>query len=145
MSSTNIDYQIIHYQGDTFVLQFDYLNDDNTAINLSGCTGNMHIKRSSQSTKLVCELTHNYPTGVFGISGSSGGDFIYGSGNTGTTGGISFNYGGITGAVYISSDANTVSNIPSGRHFYDLEVVFPSNETKTILNGTFELAREVTR
>ncbi len=71
--------------------------------------------------------------------------FFYGSGNTGNTGGISFNYDGITGAVYISIDANTVSNIPSGRHFYDLEVVFPSNEVKTILNGTFELAREVTR
>tara|TARA_R110002051_G_scaffold323451_1_gene417121 strand:+ start:165 stop:599 length:435 start_codon:yes stop_codon:yes gene_type:complete len=144
MSSTNIDYQIIHYQGDTFVLQFNYLNDDNTAIDLTGSTGNMHIKRSPKSTKLVCELTNNYPTGVFGISGSCG-DFSYGLGKTGTTGGISFNYDGITGAVYISIDASTVSNIPAGRHFYDLEVVFPPNEVKTILNGTFELAKEVTR
>ena len=145
MSSTNIDYQIVHYQGDTFVLQFNYLNDDNTAIDLTGCTGNMHIKRSPESSKLVCELINKFPTGVFGISGSSGGDFVYGSGNTGNTGGISFNYDGITGAVYISIDATTVSRIPAGRHFYDLEVVFPSNEVKTILNGTFELAKEVTR
>ncbi len=76
MSSTNIDYQIVHYQGDTFVLQFNYLNDDNTAIDLTGCTGNMHIKRSPESSKLVCELINKFPTGVFGISGSSGGDFF---------------------------------------------------------------------
>tara|TARA_R100001015_G_C4620980_1_gene178065 strand:+ start:901 stop:1335 length:435 start_codon:yes stop_codon:yes gene_type:complete len=144
MSSTNIDYQIVHYQGDTFVLQFNYLNDNDTAIDLAGCTGNMHIKRSPQSTKLICELTDDYPNGVFGISGSCG-DFNVGSGKAGNTGGISLNYDGITGAVYISIDANTVSTIPAGRHFYDLEVVFPSDEVKTILNGTFELAREVSR
>jgi hypothetical protein len=28
MSSTNLDYQIIHYQGDTFTLEFNYLDDD---------------------------------------------------------------------------------------------------------------------
>ena len=69
MSSTNIDYQIIHYQGDTFVLEFDYLNDDNTRIDLSGFSADMFIKRYPVMEKLVCQLNDNWPNGCFGRSG----------------------------------------------------------------------------
>jgi len=143
MSSTNIDYQIIHYQGDTFVLQFTYTDENNAAINLAGASAEMHIRRSPQHNKLVCLVTDAYPQGAFGISGS---DFEYGEGITGETGGIILNYQGTTGSVYIEIDSNTVSNIPAARHFYDLQITFNDPyEVKTILNGTFELAREVTR
>ena len=100
MSTTNLDHQIVHYQGDTFVLEFDYVSETNTGV-----------------------------------------------------GGISLNYEGISGSVYISIDATTVSNIPAGRHFYDLAITGndkngitgADGETTNILSGTFELAREVTR
>jgi len=143
MSSTNIDYQIIHYQGDTFVLEFTYTDENNAPIDLADASAEMQIRRSPLHNKLVCQVTDAYPQGVFGISGS---DFEYGYGTTGGTGGIILNYEGVTGSVYIQIDAETVGNIPAARHFYDMQITFNDPyEVKTILNGTFELAREVTR
>lgn len=143
MSSTNIDYQIIHYQGDTFLLDFTYTDENNLPIDLSGASAEMHIRRSPLHDKLVCYVRDTYPQGVFGISGS---DFEYGYGKTGGTGGIILNYEGVTGSVYVQIDAETIGNIPAARHFYDMQITFHDPyEVKTILNGTFELAREVTR
>ena len=43
-------------------------------------------------------------------------------------------------------DNETIKNIPAARNFYDITVTFNNTgEVKTILNGTFELARETTR
>tara|TARA_R100000005_G_scaffold73574_1_gene40813 strand:- start:265 stop:699 length:435 start_codon:yes stop_codon:yes gene_type:complete len=144
MSTTNIDYQIIHYQGDTYKLTFNYLNDNNTAIDLAGHSADMHIRRSPGVDKLVCRLNDRHPTGVFGRTGDL--DFNLFSGFTGGTGGILLNYQGTTGSVFIEIDSDTVSRIPAGRHFYDLIVKNNTTlEVTTILSGTFELAREVTR
>lgn len=143
MSSTNIDHQITHYQGDTFLLQFNYLDENKTAVDLSGASAEMHIRRSPESTKLVGLITDAYPEGCFGPSG--GYDFEYGSGITGTTGGIILNYEGTTGAVYILIDQETISRIPARRNFYDLQLLLSSGDVRTILQGTFELARETTR
>lgn len=144
MSSTNLDHQIIHYQGDTFTLQFNYLDENNTAVNLTGVSAEMQIRRSPGHDKLVGFVDDNYPAGSFGMTGSSG--FTFGNGTTGETGGIILNYQGVTGAVFIQIDNQTVSNIPAARNFYDLTLTFNNTgEVKTILKGTFELAREVTR
>ena len=131
MSTTNLDHQIVHYQGDTFVLEFDYVSETNIPQELLGFSADMYIRRSPLVSKLVCQLNDDFPTGVFGRS----------------------NYEGISGSVYISIDATTVSNIPAGRHFYDLAITGndkngitgADGETTNILSGTFELAREVTR
>ena len=144
MSSTNIDYQIIHYQGDTFVLEFTYKDENGNPVNLAGVSAEMHIRTSPLSDKLVCYVNDSYPTGSFGPSGDY--YFEYGKGTTGETGGIILNYDGITGSVYILIDNTTISNIPARRNFYDLNIVFNNTgEVKTILKGTFELARETTR
>jgi len=144
MSSTNIDYQIIHYQGDTFTLEFTYTDDDDTPIDLTNASAEMQIRRSPLYDKLVCQLTENYPNGVFGRTGDS--DFSYGEGQPGGTGGIILNYGGVAGSIYVQIDAETVGNMPAARHFYDMQITFDDPyEVRTILNGTFELAREVTR
>lgn len=144
MSSTNIDYQIIHYQGDTFLLDFVYSDDDDTPIDLSNASAEMQIRRSPLHNKIVCRITSEYPSGIYHRNEDS--DFYYNEGIRGGTGGIILNNNGVTGAVYIEIDAETVSKIPAARHFYDLQVVFNDPyEVRTILNGTFELAREVTR
>jgi hypothetical protein len=41
MSSTNIDYQIIHYQGDTFVLEFTYIDENNAPIDLTNASAEL--------------------------------------------------------------------------------------------------------
>lgn len=144
MSSTNIDYQIIHYQGDTYTLQFNYLDDTKAAVDLSGVSAEMHIRRAPNYDKLVAFIDDSYPTGSFGMSGDSG--FTYGNGHTGETGGIILNYNGVTGAVYVLIDNTTISNMPAQRNFYDITLTFnDTGEVKTILTGTFELARETTR
>jgi len=143
MSSTNIDHQIFHYQGDTFVLQFNYFDENDSPIDLTDCMAEMHIRRSPQSTKLVAQIKDTYPEGCFGMSG--GYDFEYNKGITGTTGGIILNYEGVTGEVFVLIDSETLARMPATRNFYDINVNFPSGEVRTILKGTFELARETTR
>tara|TARA_Y100001972_G_scaffold127194_1_gene183296 strand:- start:4622 stop:5056 length:435 start_codon:yes stop_codon:yes gene_type:complete len=144
MSTTNIDHQIIHYQGDTFKLKFNYLNENNTAIDLAGHSADMHIRRSPGVEKLVCRLNDTHPNGVFGRTGGS--DFNLYSGFTGGTGGILLNHNGTTGSVFIEIDSDTVSRIPAGRHFYDLVIKNTTTlAVTTILSGTFELAGEVTK
>jgi len=144
MSSTNIDYQIIHYQGDTYTLEFNYLDDTKTPINLAGVSAEMNIRRAANYDKLVAFIDDSYPVGSFGMSGGVG--FTYDNGHTGETGGIILNHNGVTGAVYILIDNQTISNIPATRNFYDLTLTFnDTGEVKTILTGTFELARETTR
>jgi|TARA_B110000503_G_C7019958_1_gene359343 hypothetical protein len=144
MSSTNIDYQIIHYQGDTYTLEFNYLDDTKTPVNLAGASAEMNIRRAPNYDKLVAFINDSYPNGSFGMSGDAG--FTYGFGHTGETGGILLNHNGVTGAVYVRIDNRTISNIPAKRNFYDLTITFnDTGEVKTILKGTFELARETTR
>ena len=140
MSSTNIDYDIIHYQGDTYRLTFNYLNDDNTPIDLSGFSADMHIRKSPTVEKLVGRVTSDYPQGCFGRKDKR--DFLLNYGTTGSTGGIILNYNGVTGSVYIEIDADTVSTIPSGRNFYDL-VIYNKYYVKNVLSGTFDLSKEV--
>jgi len=146
------DYNIVHFQGDTFILQFNHLDSSRTAIDLVGLgyTGEMQIRRSPLSSNMVCQVTDKHPAGAFGIGVS--GDFSRGDGTTGTTGGISFNYDGVTGAVYIEIDATTTSKMPRGRHFYDLELstkilggATGVSDVSTVLNGVFEITRDISR
>ena len=144
MSTTNIDYQIIHYQGDTFTLTFNYLDENSNAVDLSGASAEMNIRRAPAHDELVAFIDDGYPVGSFGMTGGKG--FTYGYGFTGETGGIILNYQGTTGSVHVLIDNETIKNIPAARNFYDITVTFNNTgEVKTILNGTFELARETTR
>ena len=147
IDSININQQLLVYQGDTFTFEFDYLNLNKTAIDLTGATAEMRIRRSPESLKYVGLITSNYPNGAFGPSG--GYDFSETGGatggTTGGTGGIQLNYNGVTGSVYIVIDNETTKNMPARRNFYDLEITKSDGEVKTILKGTFELSRETTR
>jgi len=143
MDKIDVNYHFTHYQGDTFLFQFNYTNNDNIPIDLSGASAEMHIRKSPEANKLVAYVTDGYPEGVFGPTG--GYDFEYGNGITGSTGGIILNYSGITGRVYIEIDADTMSRVPARRNFYELQVTLPIGDVTTILKGTFDLARETTR
>ena len=142
MSTTNIDYQIIHYQGDTFTLTFNYTDENDNAVDLTGATAEMHIKRSPLREKLVCRVISDYPNGCFGITGGT--DFGFTGGVTTGTGGIKLNNNGVTGAVFIEIDSETIAKIPAERNFYSVQLI-TNSEQKVLLDGTFELAREVTR
>lgn len=76
-------------------------------------------------------------TGDFAITGGVGGfgGITLNSSSTGAT---------LTGGVNIVVDATTMTNIPSGRHLYDLELISGSEVTR-IIEGRFEVSPQVSR
>jgi len=151
------NYDIHMYQGQSYYLDLDYTDADDNIVDLNGATfeARMQVRRSPLvEEKLIGMNSEFYPRGVVG--GGNTGYFIgnyYGFGPASNTtpgvlgtGGITLNYGGVTGALRIEIDAETTANIPSGRHFYDLDV--RNKETgfvDKIITGTFEVLSEVTR
>ncbi len=143
MTTTDLDYQIIHHQGDTFKLTFNYLDENDAAIDLTGCTAEMHIKRSPLKEEMVCRVLSDHPNGAFGISGSK--DFGITGGVTAGTGGIILNYQGVTGSIFVEIDSATTTKIPAKRNFCSLHLILSGSvEERVILDGTFEVAKEVT-
>ncbi len=145
------DFNIVHFQGDTFILQVRHLDSNRLPIDLTGLgyTAELQVRRSPLGSKMICQVSDNYPEGCYGIGTS--GDFSRGNGTTGTTGGISMDYDGVSGAIYVEIDRTTSSNMPKGRHFYDLEVSTSNlggstgtHDVSTILNGTFEITKDIT-
>tara|TARA_Y100000004_G_scaffold188130_1_gene241860 strand:- start:565 stop:1002 length:438 start_codon:yes stop_codon:yes gene_type:complete len=139
------NYDIKFFQGDTYKLDFSYTTSSNIGINLSNYTATMQVRRSAFSSTLLAELTEAYPSGCFG-RGSTGSDFVSGSGVTGGTGGLVLNYAGTTGDIHIEIDSTTSANIPSGKHSYDLQLVDNSNgHHDTILRGRLTIVDSVTK
>ncbi len=150
------EYDISAEQGTTFTLSLNYQNSSNISIDLEGYTGSMQVRRSVSDNQALLFLSG--PTGSSvapGIRGSltgggSSGEFTTGTtqGQTGT-GGIMLNTSstgavGHTGGIYISIDSATMTNLPSGNHVYDIELISGATVTR-ILQGKFEVTAEVTR
>lgn len=116
----------------------------------------MQVRRSPTDPDLLLWITGStvdpsngnaYSTAVTG--GGSTGEF------TGTTGGVtgsgyikigvsSAGATGFTGGILINVEADTMANVPSGKHFYDLEIVSGSVVHK-LIKGRFEVQQEITR
>jgi len=137
-------YDIYAEQGTTFKLHLHYKYSGGTGIDLSNFTGAMQVRRSSKDDKVILFLTNGGITG-----GGITGEFSIGSGIAGV-GGISFNTSisggtGYTGGIFIKADAMTMKNAPYGKHFYDLELTNTLGEVIRLIEGTFEVSREITR
>jgi hypothetical protein len=137
-------YDIYAEQGSNLKLHLTYKFSGGTGINLSNFTGAMQVRRSSKDPDIILFLTENGVTG-----GGITGEFTLGSGVAGV-GGISFNtsiYGtsGFTGGIFLRVDANTMTNIPYGKHFYDLEIKNTLGEVMRLMEGSFDVSREITR
>jgi hypothetical protein len=137
-------YDIRAEQGATFKLHFHYKFSGGTGIDLSTFTGRMQVRRSSRDPQVLLFLTENGVTG-----GGITGEFDIGGGIAGV-GGISFNtsiYGtsGFTGGIFLRVDADTMTNAPAGKHFYDLELKNSVGEVMRFVEGSFDISREITR
>ena len=137
-------------QGETFSLFLTFNDRDGNGVDLSTYDGRMQVRRTHSSEPLLIFATGTTAGGSVTGGGVTG---EWTDGNTfagvGGTGGMSLNVDssavvGNTGGILIQIDALTTSLIPSGRHFYDVEV--DSNGTVTkIVRGRFEVLPEVTR
>ena len=138
-------YDIYAEQGSTFKLHLQYKYSGGTGIDLSNFTGAMQVRRSSRDDEVVLFLTHNGITG-----GGITGEFTSGINGIAGIGGISFNTSisgatGTTGGILLRADAITMKNAPYGKHFYDLELINSIGEVQRLIEGTFEISREITR
>ena len=122
-----------------------YTDSSDSAIDLSSYVAEMQVRRSvvDGSGKLL----HLFSGTTVGITAG-----ITGWGDTGgLTGGIFLNRnigntGGQTGGILIIAGSTATSYVPSGRHFYDLELKYtPTGSTTRLLDGAFENVSETTR
>ena len=137
-------YDIYAEQGSTFKLHLHYKYSGGTGIDLSNFTGAMQVRRSSKDDQVILFFSNNGVTG-----GGITSEFEIGSGIAGI-GGISFNTSisggtGYTGGIFIRADATTMKNTPYGKHFYDLELTNSLGEVQRLIEGSFEISREITR
>ena len=140
-------YDITAEQGVTFKLHLRYSDSNDTFIDLDpdlGWTGRLQVRRSPDDPDILLHVTTNGVTG-----GGVTGEFVSGAGVVGS-GGITMNASatggtGLSGGVLIGIDASSMSNVPKGNHFYDLEIVKDGTIVTRLLNGRFTVDREITR
>lgn len=136
-------YDIYAEQGTTFKLYFGWKLNGNP-VDLNGYSGELQVRRSIKDDKAILYLT---TTGVTG--GGNTGDFIPGVNGIFGVGGISFNTSidgtGETGGILFKIDDNTMTNAIPGRHFYDFKITNNSGDVKRLVEGVFEISKQVTR
>lgn len=138
-------YDIYSEQGTTFKLHLDYKYKGGTGIDLTNFTGELQVRKSSKDNAAVLFLS-NYGVTGGGITG----EFTPGSNGIAGVGGISFNTSvdgtsGYTGGILLRVDATTMKTVPMGKHFYDLELTNSLGEVMRLIEGSFEVSREITR
>lgn len=138
-------YDIYAEQGSTFKLHLQYKSRAGVGVDLSGFSGEMQVRRSVGDGQVVLRITNS---GVWG--GGSTGEFTLSEGGVTGSGGISFGIGvtgatGTTGGILITVDDDTMSNVPEGKHFYDLKVVNTLGETQRLIEGAFDVSPQITR
>ena len=120
-------YDITAEQGATFKLFLEYQDSTGTAESLSGFTSRMDVRKYVGDTEFLLQVTGTTGGGV------SGGMTLNGS----ATGAAGF-----TGGIYTEISAAGMANVPTGRHFYDIELVNGAEVTR-ILEGKFDVRGEV--
>ena len=103
-------------QGETFDRTVTWKIDD-VAVNLTGYTARMQIRKTHRSASSVVSLTQ-----------ASG-----------------LTLGGSAGTIRIVISATATAALDDGQYVYDLELVSGSGTVTRVLEGTFSLTPEVTR
>ena len=140
MSYNTLSYNLTANKGTDFILFVRYLDSNDNGVTLSdaGYTAAMQVRRHSASTSTLLDFNST----VFGQSGVT-------AGNTGGSGGIKLDVG-VTGSgsygggIYIEANATTMSNVPAGRHFFELDLL-KGTSTLRLLEGRFEVTGDIRR
>ena len=138
-------YDITAEQGATFKLFLEYQDSTGTAESLSGFTSRMDVKRYIGDSEFLLQI--NGTTGGGGVTGGGSTGFYLSGAGVAVAGGMtldatSVGAAGFTGGIYTEISAAGMANVPTGRHFYDIELVNGSEVTR-ILEGKFDVRGEV--
>jgi hypothetical protein len=137
-------YDITTEQGTTFKLHLRYKDSNSNNVDLANFDSRLQVRRSAEDDQLILWVFEGGVTGP-----GSTGEFVANGGVAGT-GGITMNMSasgatGFTGGILIEVDADTMSNVPAGNHFYDLELVGSTGTVTRLIQGRFSVDREITR
>ena len=126
-------------RGANYNLFLQYLGTADNAINLSGYSASMQIKRyKDQDYPLVIlntrGITYGY-TGGFTTGYSDIGGISLNTNYNGST--------GFTGGILIRMGASTTSSFPTGRLLYDVEITLGTTYTNRLLEGRIDISGDV--
>jgi hypothetical protein len=110
-------YDITCEQGATFTLTLQWLDENEVAVDLTGYTARMHVRKTVKSSTTLIELTTANNRIVLTP---------------------------LTGTIDLVLTATETAGLTDGG-VYDLELVSPGGVVQRILEGKFTLSREVTR
>ena len=134
MSAGN--YNIKAEQGVDFTLTMHYEDGNGSAIDLTTYSAKMHVRRSHDNSALLLKLTS---------SGSDDDETDY-NGDIQLDGGTdAANSTDNVGKIVLTISDGVMSTVPAGKHVYDLEITNSSGTRTRLLQGRFEVSREVTR
>ena len=148
-------HDIVTEQGSSFTFHMTYQDSDGVGMTLDTYTAAMQVRRSHEDEQMVLNITGSTAGLTSGLphtgsvtGGGSTGEFGSTGGVAGT-GYINMNVNvsgatGTTGGILVTVDADTMANVPYGRHVYDIEIA-SGNTTTKLLKGRFEVEAEVTR
>jgi hypothetical protein len=138
-------YDIYAEQGTTFKLHLQYSDASGNPISLAGFNGEMQVRDTETDPEVYLFLSN------YGLTSGGTGSFdpTLGGGISGI-GGISFNtnisgQGGSSGGILIRIDRFTMGTILAKKYFYDFKLINPSNEAIRLIEGVFEVNRQITR
>lgn len=139
-------YDIYAEQGASLKFHLLYTYGNDIALDLTGIDGRMQVRRSENDEKLILDLSLSGLTGG-GITGEYDPSTEIGISGTG---GIFLNVNyvgrtGYTGGILVSIDKNTMANIPQGKHFYDIKLSTNETDAIRLVQGLFQVSRQITR
>jgi hypothetical protein len=112
-------YNIRIEQGATFALPITWrAGNPAVAVNLTGCTARMHVRRALSASEILLSLT------------TENGRIVL---------------GGLAGTVVLALTAAETAAIDWAHGVYDLEIVFGTGVVRRLLVGNVSVSREVTR
>jgi len=110
-------YDMSGEQGSDYATTITYTNDAGNAVNLTGYTSRMQVRKFAGSATPFLTFTN---TSGMTITGASG-------------------------VIDVAITAAALSTIPPGSYVYDLEIISGAGAVTKLLGGDFEVSAEVTR
>lgn len=115
MAASNYDISV--EQGTDYAATLTYKDSTGTAINITGYSARMQVRRKAASNNSYLSL-----------SSSSG-----------------ITLGGAAGTVAIAISSASLAQVPAGNYVYDLELVSGAGVVTKLISGDFIVTGEVTR
>lgn len=122
----------------TFTTWVQFLQDDNTPVDLTSYSAEFKVERYKNSEYPL--VLANLGVARYGFTGPAS------QGIVATSGGIQLNTNytgsGITGGILVELDKQTTNSLPVGKQFYSLRLEFGNSYSEVLLGGRLDVQPE---